>query len=214
MPSETPSWWARLRQLRALRAEPSRIGDAAVLQSDLLGARMREEVRAQVAALCARSDCDRLRLRLDHAALRRSPPGTFGRAYADFCAANAIVPATISDAFDDDTLRHNAAIARYICLHDMFHVLLGCDTSIPGELRITAFILEQRYFRAGAALLALLALAGPLLRPHQFREILKNVRIGRDLARRAPLLLAEPLEDWLAHDLAAVQQRLGLPATV
>ncbi|WP_434420646.1 Coq4 family protein [Nannocystis pusilla] len=214
MSTEKPSWWARLRLLRSLRADPARIGDAAVLQSDLLGARMRDEVRAQVEALCVRSDCDRLRPRLDHAALRRAPPGTFGRAYADFCAANAIVPATISDAFADDALRRSAAIARYICLHDMFHVLLGCDTSLPGELRITAFIMEQRYFTAAKPFLALLAVAAPLLRPHEFRQIRENMKLGRELARRAPLLVAEPLEDWLADDLGAVQRRLGLPATV
>ncbi|MBZ5708074.1 ubiquinone biosynthesis protein COQ4 [Nannocystis pusilla] len=213
MTSETPSLWARLRLLRTLRADPSRIGDASVLQSDLMGARMREEIRQQVEHLCARSHCDRLRPRLDHEALRRLPPGTFGRAYAEFCAAHRIVPATISDAFDDDTLRRNPAIARYICLHDMFHVLLGCDTSLPGELRITAFIMAQRWFAAGELFLALLHVLGPLARPHQAREVLRNLRLGRALARRAPMLLAEPLEDLLGHELADVQRRLGLPVT-
>lgn len=36
---------------------------------------------------------------------------------------------------------------------------------------------------------------------------------ARMLARRAPLLLAEPLEDLLARDLAEVQRGLGLPVT-
>ena len=213
MSTEKVSWWARVRLLRALRADPARIGDASVLQSDLLGVRMRDDIRARVEGMCAHSNCDRLRPRLDHAALRRSPPGTFGRAYADFCAANAVVPATISDAFADDA-RRNPAIARYICLHDMFHVLLGCDTSLPGELRITAFIMEQRYFAAGKPFLALLAIVAPLLRPHEFKQIRENMQLGRELARRAPILVAEPLEDWLAADLGAVQRRLGLPVTV
>lgn len=213
MTSDRPSLWARLRLLRTLRGDPARIGDASVLQSDLMGARMRSEIRRQVERLCAHSNHDRLRPRLDQEALRRLPPGTFGRAYADFCAAHHIVPATISDAFDAATLRRNPAIARYICLHDMFHVLLGCDTSLPGELRITAFIMEQRYFTASKLFLALLHVIGPLARPLQARALLNNLRVGRELARRAPMLLAEPLEDLLGRDLASVQQSLGLPAT-
>ncbi len=37
----------------------------------------------------------------------------------------------------------------------------------PGELRITAFIMEQRWFAAGKLFLALLHVLGPLARPHR-----------------------------------------------
>jgi hypothetical protein len=72
---------------------------------------------------------------------------------------------------------------------------------------------EQRWFAAGTLFLALLHVLGPLARPHQAREVLRNLRLGRALARRAPMLLAEPLEDLLGHELAEVQRRLGLPVT-
>ena len=181
-----------------------------MVQSDLIGARMTDEVRAAVQQLHDQGGADRLRPVIDHDALRRLPRGTFGRALVEFCAANHIIPARVSDTFDDEVLRRNAAIARYIAVHDMFHVLLGCGTSLPGELRITAFILEQRYFPASRLFLALLHVAGPLLRPLQARAVLANIRTGRALAQSAPLLLAEPLEDLFHEDLERLQDRLGL----
>src|SRR5690606_17981406 len=108
------SWLARVRQLRALRKDPARMGDAAVLQSDLLGVRMSDEARAGVERMIDEHGCAALRPKLDLDALRRLPSGSFGRAFAEFCGANGIVPATISDQFEDDELRRMAAVARYI----------------------------------------------------------------------------------------------------
>jgi ubiquinone biosynthesis protein Coq4 len=196
----------------AARADPTRIGDASILQSDLIGARMSHEARARVERLCRERGLGVLRPAIDDDALRRLPPGTFGRALIDFCHANGIQRATVSPAIDDDELRRTPAIARYIVIHDMLHVLLDCDTSIPEELRITAFILAQRSFGASRPWLVILYLVGPLLQPHQARRVLDNIRRGRALARSAPFLLAEPLEDFFAHELEPLRQRLGLAA--
>jgi ubiquinone biosynthesis protein COQ4 len=204
------TWLTRLRQLRAARADPTRIGDAAVLHSELLGVRMSKGARAAVERLCEQRGPAVLRPALDGDALRRLPRGTFGRALIDFCDANGIVPATISDQFDDGELRRMAATARYITTHDMFHVLLGCDTSIPGELRITGFILEQGYFTASWLWLPLYYLLALLLRPHLVHRSYANLRQGRAQARRASLLLAEPLEDCFTEDLERLRHRLGL----
>jgi ubiquinone biosynthesis protein COQ4 len=181
-----------------------------VLQSDLLGVRMSHEARAAVERLCEQRGHRVLRFELDGDGLRRLPRGTFGRELIDFCDANGIVPATISDQFEDDELRSMAATARYIAIHDMLHVLLDCDTSIPGELRVTGFILEQRYFGASWLWLLMTYLLAPLLRPHLAPRIYANLRQGRAQARRAPLLLAEPLEDCLAEDLEQLRRRFGL----
>lgn len=118
--------------------------------------------------------------------------------------------ATVSDEIDDAELAEVSATVRYIVIHDMLHVLLDCDTSIPEELRITAFILEQRYFGASWLWLGVLRLLGPLVRPLQARRIVANIRHGRSLARRSRMLLGEPLEDFLAEDLGALRGRLGL----
>ena len=204
------SWLGRWRRLWAARRDPARIGDASVLQSALMGVRMSAVARASVDRLLRDRGPAVLRLALDDEALLRLPPGTFGRALVDFCHANAIMRATVSDEIDDAELAEVSATVRYIVIHDMLHVLLDCDTSIPEELRITAFILEQRYFRGGRLWLGVLYLFGPLVRPWLALRTLANIRRGRALARRAPMLLGEPLEDWFAEPVEVVRARLGI----
>lgn len=204
------SWLDRLRRLRAARKDPARLGDAALLQSDLLGLRMSPGASARVRELVARHGLAALRPRFDEIALQRLPRGTFGREFVEFCAANNITPVTISDAIADDELLHRAAVARYIVTHDMFHVLLGLDTSFPGELGVTGFVLGQRYIRGAWLLFAIQCVVVSLLRPHQALRIAADLRAGYRLGRRAPMLLAEPLETFFADDLEQLRRRLGL----
>ncbi len=137
------------------------------------------------------------------------PPGTFGRAFADFCDANKIVPVRFTDAVADE-LRRMPAVARYLATHDMLHVLIGRDTSIPGELGVIGFGVGQGYFRNGRLIYALQCVAGSLIRPHQARRSLAELRAGYRLGQRAVNLLAEPLEEFFAEDLEALRGRLGL----
>ena len=183
-----------------------------MLQSDLLGVRMSEAARAGVARLVAEHGCAALRPTIDRDALRALPVGSFGRAFIEFCDANAIEPATISDAFSDAELLPMAAVARYITTHDMIHVLLGCDTSIPGELEVGGFATGQGYFRASRFFLGFYAVLAPILRPHQARRCWAALRRGRARARLAPMLLGEPLEACFAEDLEHLRGRLGLRA--
>jgi ubiquinone biosynthesis protein COQ4 len=211
-PTPPPSFLARLRRLRALRRDPARIGDAAVLQSALLGVRMSPAARAGVQRMIEAHGLAAVRPVVDRDALRRCPPGSFGRAFIEFCDANRIEPATISNEFTDAELLPMAAVARYITTHDLIHVLLGCDTSIPGELEVGGFAMGQRYFRASRLFILLYVVLTPLIRPHQIRRAYASLRRGLARARTAPMLLGEPLERWFADDLESVRARLGLRA--
>lgn len=165
---------------------------------------------AEVDALLERRGPAVLRPPLDPAALRRLPPGSFGRAFIDFCDAHALTPVTITDAFAADDLRRLAAVTRYIVTHDMLHVLLDRDTSIPGELGVSGFALGQGYFRAARLIFGFQAVVASLMRPHQALRSVRNLRAGYRLGRATPNLLAQPLEDFFADDLAVVRRRLGL----
>ncbi len=204
------TWLATLRRLRVARRDPSRLGDVALLQSDLLGLRMSAETTARIHASIAARGVLVLRPRLDPDSLRRLPPGSFGRVYAEFCDAEKLAPIRFSAAFTDDELLRLAAPARYIATHDLLHVLLGQDTSLVGELGVTGFVLGQRYIRGAWMLFGLQLLLVLLVRPHQARRIVGNLRAGVRLGERAPNLLVEPLEDWLAEDLERLRRRLGL----
>lgn len=107
-------------------------------------------------------------------------------------------------------------IARKGCdavvTHDIFHVLLGFDTSYAGEMGVLAFAAEQHYSRSLKLGLSFASLLYPILAPWQFTTILVNREKGRELGRKAEFLLGCRFEDHWAEPIDQVRSRLGLPA--
>jgi ubiquinone biosynthesis protein Coq4 len=103
-------------------------------------------------------------------------------------------------------------IIRYTQSHDLHHVILGFDTGLAGEIGVGAFMLGQ--VREAYRPIYVHALQHAwLFSPSQRAQVRKNFEIGLRLGRQAPLLVAEPLEDWFAEPLEKVRARLGLTET-
>lgn len=181
-----------------------------MLSGALLGVRLSADAGVRVDELVARGGPALLRPRIDLAALRRLPAGSFGRAFEEFCVANKISPVAISPAIADTELTELAGVVRYVATHDMFHVLLGYDTSLPDELGVSGFVLGQRLLRGAWLIFPLQCLLVLLARPHRAHRSLARLREGYRRGRRAPMLLAQPLEACFADDLDALRTRLGL----
>jgi hypothetical protein len=62
-------------------------------------------------------------------ALRAAPAGTFGRTFADFYAANGFVFPGVPESANE----------QFVVPHDSAHVLSGYDTSVQGEILVSAF---------------------------------------------------------------------------
>lgn len=105
----------------------------------------------------ARAIAERHRITVDLETLRLLEEGTFGRAMADFCDANGIVPSAIPKLpakTDGDYVQ-----AHLYETHDIWHVALGFGTSVSEELGLQAvYAVQLRDPR-----LAPLLLAGGLL---------------------------------------------------
>src|SRR5687768_14022171 len=108
--------WGQIRRSIAM-FRAGRYGDAAVLKADALGARATPEIEAQLAPVRGWFPP------IDLAALRRLPPGTFGRAYVEFLDARDLVPLIISPELGAEVARNPFAV-RYAATHDMFHTVL------------------------------------------------------------------------------------------
>ncbi len=89
---------------------------------------------------------------VDLDALRTLPEGTLGRAYGDYFRENAITPETFQDL--PDRTPEEFVYAHVYEAHDVWHVLTGFDTKLPGELGLLAFSLAQLHARPTAVLLA------------------------------------------------------------
>ena len=87
---------ARIRMLREaarLLRDPDRLGDGAILKSEAAGVRATPEVEAKLAAVRGFVP------EIDLERLRSLPPGTLGRAYADFMHDNGLHPFRVTDAY-------------------------------------------------------------------------------------------------------------------
>lgn len=196
--------WTVLRTLLTALRDPARLGDVAVLKSELGGTRASAELETRLDAVRGYHP------RVDVAALRQLPEGSFGRAFATFLDEEGLAPVQPSTTLPADMVARNAFVARYGAIHDMVHVLLGFDATWVGEAGVWAFVGRQDYSRtfrvAGVAAL----LVAPLMAPFRLGAVWRAWCRGRALAPGAKLLILERLEDHLPRPLVEVRAELGI----
>ncbi|EPX61189.1 hypothetical protein D187_000972 [Cystobacter fuscus DSM 2262] len=195
-------WRMLWRAVQSARA--GRIGDAAALKGAATGGRAYPELDAKLELL------EEPFPSIDLDALRRFPEGTFGREYARFMDDQRLKPFIVSREVAEELARTSRLEVRYPLLHDAFHVLLGFDTSLVGELGVWSFVSAQHYSpdydraaRWGRRLY-------PLVRPGQGAALREASARGEALARRARCLIAEPLEQLFTLPLPEARNRLGI----
>ena len=196
----------KLRLLhQAFRAykDSENLGDFALLKADALGAKADPAVAAEMEQVKGYYPAINL------SKLSQLPPGTFGYEYAFFMKRNQLKPLSISPALADVAQRNVFAL-RYAVTHDMFHVLLGFDTSYAGEIGVLAFAATQKYSKLQTFSLAIAQGLYSLLAPRQFKRILANVRRGKQMGKQANFLLNYRFEDHWTKPLTVLRQELNL----
>ncbi len=194
--------WKQMRRATAMM-RAGKYGDAAVLKADGLGTKATPEIEAQLGPVRGYLP------EIDLAALRRLPVGSFGRAYVEFLDARGLLPLVVSPELADEVARNPFAV-RYVATHDMFHTVLGFDTSLAGEAGVYAFAAAQKYLRRGDLLVGFARVVYTLWRPWQWRRIRAAIEHGYELGRRARLLLAFRFEERWQQPLADLRVELGI----
>lgn len=181
----------------------SNLGDFALLKADALGAKANPAIVDKMEQI--RGSCPSI----DLSQLIQLPPGTFGHEYAFYMQRNRLQPLNIIPELAE--IAHNNPFAlRYAVTHDMFHLLLGFDTSYAGEIGVLAFAVEQKYNKLQAVSFAIARVLYPILAPKQFKAIQANVRRGKLLGRQTGFLLNYRFEDRWATPLSVLKKELGL----
>jgi ubiquinone biosynthesis protein Coq4 len=134
--------------------------------------------------------------------LEQLPDGTLGREYARFLRANGIDP--LGDLLEMPAPSNPVeyAFRRAYKLHDVLHVVLGCDASILGEVRIVSFSLGQASdagVRAPALALVVLLLHLVLRKPQQFPEAIRLAGEWMRIGERTQPYASFRMEDWMAR---------------
>ncbi|MGF1491349.1 MAG: Coq4 family protein [Microcoleaceae cyanobacterium] len=193
-----------LQVIRAARQpEKTYLGDLAVLKADALGASVNPEVAQQLEPVAGYHPS------IDLDALLKLPQGTFGHEYARHMRNNRLQPFNISPAVETIAKRNVFAL-RYAVTHDMFHVLLGFDTSYAGEMGVLAFAVAQNYSRSQKIGYWIATVLYPTLAPRQFREIFASRHYGRALGQQAEFLLGYRFEDKWVKPSNQIRKELGI----
>jgi ubiquinone biosynthesis protein COQ4 len=189
------------RAIQALKSE--NLGDFAILKADALGSKANPAIESKLKQVVGYYPP------IDLEKLSQYPKGSFGREYADHMKANQLKPFNVSPHLDEIAKRNVFAL-RYVVTHDIFHVLLGFDTSYAGEIGVLAFAAEQNYSPSLKTGLKLARVLYPLLAPFQIKAIFANVRKGRELGKNAKFLLGVRFEEYWERPLSEVKAELGL----
>jgi ubiquinone biosynthesis protein Coq4 len=147
---------------------------------------------------------------IDLETLRAGPAQSFGRHYAAVMDANGLRPFSVSREVTDALWPDHVLEVRYPLLHDAFHVLLGFDTTLPGELGVWSFVSGQHYSPAFDRAARLGRALYPLIAPRQRLALRAAAAHGHLLATRAACLIVEPLDRYFLEPLDTVRARLGL----
>lgn len=200
-------------RIKLLAAGPEILGDIERMRAHSTGRRIFDERPDLGAALS------------DSATLKAMPVGSLGRTFHDAMEIPGGVPGYLlaaliyKDGFFDSFEMSDEAryyIERSRWLHDLFHVVSGYGTDLPGEGLLIYFALayEHRlpYWAASLAPLGI----GPrfFIRPscgqRRWRALLRDAHARGLAAHRVCPPACVPWEELLARPLDEVRQELGI----
>lgn len=178
-------------------------GDIGLLESELYGIGLNSEVEAKLKNFVGYYP----EINLEQ--LSQLPEGTLGYEYAHHMKRCGIQPLEISEDLQEEANKNPFAL-RYIVTHDIFHILLGFDTSYPGEMGVFAFTVGQNYTKMLNIVYPLILLIFLIIKPTQINKILADNRRGKVLGKQAKCLLAYRFEENWARQISDIRSELGL----
>jgi len=146
---------------------------------------------------------------LDVHELEKLPAGTLGREYARFITDNQIDP--LGDLLELERPKNplEYMFRRAYKLHDVLHVVLGCDTSVLGEVRIVSYSVGQAREGDGDAAnlaLAVLLLHLTLRKPSEFKQAIELASTWMKLGAEALPYTTFRMEEMWAEPVEEVRK--------
>ncbi len=179
------------------------VGDVAFLKINLFKSGVNPAIKDQLQELAGYYP------KIDLEQLSQLPAGTLGYEYAQHMRKNGIQPLAISPDLQEEADRNPFAL-RYVVTHDIFHVLLGFDTSYAGEIGVYAFVVAQNYSKLLNIFHPLAMLLYPVVEPMRIRETRAYFRRGAALGKQAQCLLTYRFEENWERAIADLRSELGL----
>ena len=141
--------------------------------------------------------------------LSQLPEGTLGYEYARHMKQHNIHPLEISPDLIE-AAKTNPFALRFTATHDIFHVLLGFDTTYAGEVGVLGFTVGQNYSKFVNAYTPIVKHIYPLIFRSQAKQIRANLRKGKAIGEQAQCLLAYRFENNWSRPIDDIRAELGL----
>ena len=141
--------------------------------------------------------------------LGQLPEGTLGYEYVRHMKQHKLQPLKISPDLKEEADRHPFAL-RYTVTHDIFHIILGFDTTYAGEMGVFGFTVGQNYSKMLKIAEPIILLIFCLIAPTKIGKIWKNNRIGKALGKQVQCLLVYPFESNWSRPIDDIRAELGL----
>lgn len=136
------------------------------------------------------------------------PQNTLGYAYASHLLDNNLKLLQISDIDNDYTY----LIAHITQTHDIWHVLIGADISMEGEIQLEAFSVAQlHYSRFWLALLAKNMIKTAMNDLEECDRRMNALTKGWEMGKQAKLLFGIRWNQYWEHPLIEMRRLLNLP---
>ena len=198
--------WEILTELIRAAKDPQRIGDVAILKSELGHVRGYPEIEAQL------EDVRGHHPPIDLERLHTHDKDSFGYHFAEFMHKNKLQSIVPTSQIPSEIVARNALNARYATIHDMVHVLLGYDTSWVGECGVWGFIGGQRLCSQFQWAAWMAILVAPFRCPFRILEAYRTWKEGWKRGQESKTIIAIPLEDYFSRPLTEVQSDVLHPS--
>ncbi|MGD2180862.1 Coq4 family protein [Lusitaniella coriacea] len=178
-------------------------GDIAYLKIELLRIGSNTDLLAQL------QDIADYYPTIDLEELSQLPEGTLGYEYAQHMKRNNIHPLVISSDLIE-AAKANPFALRFTATHDIFHILLGFDTTYAGEVGVLGFMIGQGYSKFLQAYEPVVKHFYPFILRSQAQQIRANLDRGKALGEQAKCLLAYRFEDNWSRPIEDIRAELRL----
>jgi ubiquinone biosynthesis protein Coq4 len=138
------------------------------------------------------------------------PAGTLGREYARLLDDRGLQPLAVTEE-TREKFKDNPYPLRYTTTHDLFHALTGFPTTPAGEMGLFAFMIAQGFDVGSRVQLWATMFLYSWIVPFHVPGMIRNMRVGSAMGKKAKNLLLEPLESSLSESLDVLRARAGLP---
>jgi ubiquinone biosynthesis protein COQ4 len=140
--------------------------------------------------------------------LLKLPPDTFGYGYAKHMRDNGLdinfyptIPGETEEAYIQMRSRQT---------HDIWHVLTGFDTSVPGEVGLQAFVQAQMYARSPSTIMSMFILHCAFYKPSLIFATTQALARGWSMGAAARPLFGEKFEETWGKNLTEYRKELNL----